>query len=523
MHPPPPPPMYPGGGGYPYPPRQNHPGAPHHPHHQAPHHGPPLPQHVPPHLAHHHGGGPPPLPPHHAPNHQHGAYYPPPPPHHHQHPQYPPPLYPPHPQHHHHHHPHDPHMGMNGPPPLPGYHPMQGPPGYPPLPPPGETHQRPPMPVDRPQAFHHPPHMVDPQYARPMPPPPQPQPSIPPMSYICRKCNLGGHWIQDCLKKPNQSKPPAKGGAPAAAGQFQCEPCEKQFSMKSQFDAHVLTHEQCWAPECEFKASKRVVTCHYQTAHGQYAGSGLKEIEIEGQTFKVLVGNSPEDIRKWREERRKKWPSDANVKRKVDERDERTQAGDVMSNPAKPKRVKLAHDAAKDGASTSETTAPLEAPSATEGGTPAPPTSTDAPSTLATGSPNQKPKKKSSKFCVKFIRSSCTLGVNCDYNHDVQSVPCKGYSSTGKCKRGDKCQFSHAATVPPKPSAAKSAATQVKEHKSSLLRKLLAKDIDREHRHMLQAFHHLVEHNFFQPTAPPLAAVVAANTDGTPIADDDSI
>jgi hypothetical protein len=33
-------------------------------------------------------------------------------------------------------------------------------------------------------------------------------------------------------------------------------------------------------------AAKRVVNAHFQTSHGQYAGSGLKEIDIEGQKFK---------------------------------------------------------------------------------------------------------------------------------------------------------------------------------------------------------------------------------------------
>ena len=31
----------------------------------------------------------------------------------------------------------------------------------------------------------------------------------------------------------------------------------------------------------------------------------------------VLVGYSEEDIRKWREERRKRWPSNANVEKKL--------------------------------------------------------------------------------------------------------------------------------------------------------------------------------------------------------------
>ncbi|ETV69109.1 hypothetical protein, variant [Aphanomyces astaci] len=296
---------------------------------------------------------------HHPSNHHHAPYYPPPP-HHHNHHQ--PPPYQQHrnpypnqhqqhnhyPQHHRQPH-HDPHVH----PPLPGYHDAaprhQGPPppGYhPPQPRMASGRPAPPppsYPMDRPQSSYNAP--PPPPYHYPPPTNPggmyqPPMPSIPPMSYVCRKCNLGGHWIHDCMKKPNQQlkQPPTK--SQQSHGDWHCEPCEKHFAMKSQFDAHVLTHEACWAPGCDFSASKRVVTSHHQTAHGQYAGSGLKEIEVEGQKFHVLVGNSPEDITKWREERRKKWPSDANVKRKNDQHQDRVQAGDVTTASPSSKRQK---------------------------------------------------------------------------------------------------------------------------------------------------------------------------------------
>ncbi|RHY67862.1 hypothetical protein DYB30_003397 [Aphanomyces astaci] len=178
------------------------------------------------------------------------------------------------------------------------------------------------------------------------------------------------------MKKPNQQlkQPPTK--SQQSHGDWHCEPCEKHFAMKSQFDAHVLTHEACWAPGCDFSASKRVVTSHHQTAHGQYAGSGLKEIEVEGQKF---------------------------------------------------------------------------------------------------------------------------------HGPSLSSIPCKQFVAKGTCKRGDECNFAHTGALSTAQDKAKQQylklqATQVKEHKSSLLRKLLAKDIDKEHRHILQSFRYLVEHQFFQPT-----------------------
>ncbi|EQC36470.1 hypothetical protein SDRG_05924 [Saprolegnia diclina VS20] len=412
--------------------------------------------HMPPHYAnappHHHAG------PH---NHHVGGHAPPP---HHRAGAAPGPYYPP------------PHMAHHAPPRMqppphfdPTYH-MHGPPRGPHPPPPNAPmmyhHQMPPH-----HHAHGPPGMYPPLPAANgmYPPgyaPPGPGPSIPPMSYVCRKCNMGGHWIHDCMKKsgPSNAAPrTAKPALPTAPGDmpFHCEPCEKHFALASQHEAHMNTHESCWAPDCDFSACKRVVTAHYQTSHGQFAGSGLKEIEVEGQKFNVLVGNSPEEIAKWREERRKKWPSDAVVKRKLEDNEERVQAGDVVAPAAK--RAKSAMEKPKN-----------------------------------TDSPNGT--KKSSKFCVKYIRNVCDLGDKCAFNHDISGVSCKTFSTKGFCRRGDECKFMHAeGGAKPKPvaKAPKTAAAQVKEHKSSLLSKLLEKDVEKEQRLMLQAFRYIVEHDFF--------------------------
>ncbi|RHY99083.1 hypothetical protein DYB37_011428 [Aphanomyces astaci] len=154
--------------------------------------------------------------------------------------------------------------------------------------------------------------------------------------------------------------------------------CTRRFQAITmpRHDIKDLLLQGITAPGCDFSASKRVVTSHHQTAHGQYAGSGLKEIEVEGQKF---------------------------------------------------------------------------------------------------------------------------------HGPSLSSIPCKQFVAKGTCKRGDECNFAHTGALSTAQDKAKQQylklqATQVKEHKSSLLRKLLAKDIDKEHRHILQAFRYLVEHQFFQPT-----------------------
>eukprot|EP00633_Aureoumbra_lagunensis_P004303 CAMPEP_0197316186 /NCGR_PEP_ID=MMETSP0891-20130614/41560_1 /TAXON_ID=44058 ORGANISM="Aureoumbra lagunensis, Strain CCMP1510" /NCGR_SAMPLE_ID=MMETSP0891 /ASSEMBLY_ACC=CAM_ASM_000534 /LENGTH=176 /DNA_ID=CAMNT_0042805549 /DNA_START=1 /DNA_END=528 /DNA_ORIENTATION=+ len=80
---------------------------------------------------------------------------------------------------------------------------------------------------------------------------------------------------------------------------LRCEPCDKVFRLRGQYDAHMTTHERCSFEGCEFSACKRVLQAHFETAHGQYQGTGLKIIEIEGQKFQVLLGTDPEEVTKW--------------------------------------------------------------------------------------------------------------------------------------------------------------------------------------------------------------------------------
>jgi hypothetical protein len=101
-----------------------------------------------------------------------------------------------------------------------------------------------------------------------------------------------------------------KTAAPATPSKtFYCEPCDKEFPNQATYNSHCSTHETCTVPGCSFTASKRVVQAHFHSTHGQYSGQGYKEIDVEGQSFRVLLGTSPEEVAQWRAERRQKFPS----------------------------------------------------------------------------------------------------------------------------------------------------------------------------------------------------------------------
>jgi hypothetical protein len=84
---------------------------------------------------------------------------------------------------------------------------------------------------------------------------------------------------------------------------FYCENCERTFEQHSQFIIHVQSHRQC--TKCDFKASKQVLETHMEEAHPR----PVMNLSLE----------SPEEIAKWIEERKKRYPTDENIKKKQEE------------------------------------------------------------------------------------------------------------------------------------------------------------------------------------------------------------
>jgi len=100
----------------------------------------------------------------------------------------------------------------------------------------------------------------------------------------------------------------------SSSNAFVCEPCEKSFKCSNSYQSHLLSHEACKHPGCDFQASKKIVAAHFHSKHGQYNGTGFKMIEVEGQQFKVLLGTSPAEVHQWRLERKNRFPTETRIK-----------------------------------------------------------------------------------------------------------------------------------------------------------------------------------------------------------------
>ena len=137
----------------------------------------------------------------------------------------------------------------------------------------------------------------------------------------------------------------------------------------------------------------------------QYAGSGFTNVEVEGARFNILLGTDPEDVKRWREQRRARWPSKARLARDAE--------------AAKPP-CGLAALAAYDSEESDE-----------------PPAK----------------KHRQEKVCLSMLHGGrCRRGAECSYSHDVANVPvCRFFTEPGGCRRGRGCRHAHRAdpVVPP--------------------------------------------------------------------------
>jgi hypothetical protein len=198
-----------------------------------------------------------------------------------------------------------------------------------------------------------------------------------------------------------------------------CEPCDKEFTQLSNYEAHCATHETCRHPGCTFNGTKKVVIAHYHGSHGLFSGSGYKMIEVEGgMKFRVLLGTSPEEVEKWRAERKNRFPTADNINQKQQQQDDLINAGGVVPKKGR----KRDHQGVVTGGDPNSASG--------DGGENAPNRNNAAPGSRK-------------KHCTFFARGMCKEGDNCRFSHDFEPKLCNAYTNNGRCSRGSRCPFMH--------------------------------------------------------------------------------
>ena len=243
-----------------------------------------------------------------------------------------------------------------------------------------------------------------------------------------------------------------------------CEPCDKEFAQKTAYEAHCASHESCKHPGCSFSATKKVVIAHFHSAHGQFSGSGYKMIDVEGQKFRVLLGTCPDEVKQWREDRRKRFPTAATVDQKQQQQKRMRDAGGVSAVPeGKKKKVQSTPQQ-----SSTQNSAPVQfqdmlksyttsqavsgemndtrhAVTEVGGNNPCPSQQLTVRETSSVstdvGNATEPPVKKARR-CLFFSRGKCKAGDECKFSHDFEPIMCT-FFVRGRCRKGISCPHIH--------------------------------------------------------------------------------
>lgn len=102
--------------------------------------------------------------------------------------------------------------------------------------------------------------------------------------------------------------------------EFWCEPCDRDFRSEDLLQEHKSQHQRCGIDGCKFVGHEIIVNKHIQMQHSTGLYERLKNLE------------TPEDISKWREERKKRYPTKANIELRQLMQEERNKRGEKLNN-----------------------------------------------------------------------------------------------------------------------------------------------------------------------------------------------
>ncbi|KAF9355026.1 hypothetical protein BGX26_007056 [Mortierella sp. AD094] len=339
---------------------------------------------------------------------------------------------------------------------------------------------------------------------------------------------------------------------------FHCDACDVTFHEEAKLKTHLAAHRTC--PDCQFSASPSLVSDHRKLTHGSKNESDTSTIESsqasttasfstatvpsssstvansnvnKNQRPKPAVNpellhplaptlNTPEEIEAWIAQRRKAWPTEANILKKEQERQEMIAKGQIVDQPSKSGKDKRNrnNNNAHNGKRGLQQTVIQEA-----NGSPAKKAKAEDASisgkedgdTLMEDITSTEPSEVEDddetmdpvKDAVTSKDPNATGKVLLPNERSTRpKKPCK-YFLRGKCTRGDKCTYSHDPSLKNKVQNQNTVSNKKDLFRSrpSLLQMLLSGEIKQEKNMLLEALRYIVENNFFEKREPPSTLV----------------
>jgi Zinc finger domain/Nuclear fragile X mental retardation-interacting protein 1 (NUFIP1) len=334
----------------------------------------------------------------------------------------------------------------------------------------------------------------------PLPPPPPPQAGNPPnavaygYSYDFRYPSstirlTPGQAPRQSAAPPFDARNVVEAPLEADGGKgFYCEPCDLELDSALALKSHCKSHVKC--TECSFEGAPKIVKAHYQGLHGKFSGSGFKTVTVtvpgcRVQRFRICVGNRPEDIQRWIEERKKRFP-----RQRKDQSDENAPSiGEARKDlPPGGMSSLLAGYGSSGSESEDDSDAVKPAVERLDGN----PTLSNPLSTKNDDTPCEKTTTSLAAPPQQETVSSAVTRI---------SRPCRYFLRNGSCMNGDACRFSHDTVrkiLPTQPSDRDMKRRRGRHTTSdTLLRKLLVSDMQRESALAMQLLEYIVDKDFF--------------------------
>ncbi|KAF9926897.1 hypothetical protein FBU30_003618 [Linnemannia zychae] len=340
---------------------------------------------------------------------------------------------------------------------------------------------------------------------------------------------------------------------------FHCDACDVTFHEESKLKVHIAAHRSC--PDCQYKASPSLVNEHYKLTHKKLpdqegasssapvtlsilmsasssallsgsaatgraaaAGSGTtsdrntKSTSIEHEMIHPLAPklNTPEEIAEWIAQRRKAWPTEANIQKKEQERQEMIAKGQIIedSSSSVNKNGRDRRNNNKRGQNNEGSTEDQQGKrQKIEGST----TASAAPSVPGSVEASEEEDDNEDMDPVKDAIPSKDPKAGGKHHRpyvegEAQTVRSKTicrYFSRGTCNRADKCPYIHDTAQAARTQKNNQASNKKEEFRSrpSLLKMLLSSEIKEEKNKLLEAMRYIVENNFFDKQTPTGALV----------------